>query len=161
MRDHDFETQRRNFNAFGYAADPSDASLVIGNLQNFAELNVPSKTFAKSKLLQKKRKPRGDATHAVSYLGPWASFEDDKITGDITLIEPSSEEVERTLLQSAEPTIGTKTGTTGEISLFHGDALVDYLGRSYLEPPRDLGLDLERDTGDHECFTPKKLIHTW
>jgi hypothetical protein len=45
-----------------------------------------------------------------------------------------------------------------EKSMFHGKALVDGAGRSWLEPPRDR--KLRRPDGDY-CFLPKRWIHTW
>ena len=42
-------------------------------------------------------------------------------------------------------------------SVFHGSGRLDYLGRSWVEPPSELQLD----DGEHECFIPKKLVHTW
>lgn len=42
-------------------------------------------------------------------------------------------------------------------SIYHGSLsdFKDYLGRSFVYPPSDLKLY------DHECFLPKKNIHTW
>ncbi len=42
--------------------------------------------------------------------------------------------------------------------MFHGKALVDGAGRSWLEPPR--ARKLRRPDGDY-CFLPKRWIHTW
>jgi len=30
-----------------------------------------------------------------------------------------------------------------------------------MSPPQDLDIDLTADPSDHDCFLPKKLIHTW
>jgi len=44
--------------------------------------------------------------------------------------------------------------TTGERSVFHGKALTDYQGRTYIWPPSDL------KPSEHKCYMPKKLAHT-
>ncbi len=41
-------------------------------------------------------------------------------------------------------------------SVFHGKQQRDYQGRSWIEPPKGV-----RPDPDHDCFIPKKLIHTW
>lgn len=43
-----------------------------------------------------------------------------------------------------------------EYSVFHGNSLYDYQGRTYLSPPSNL-----RAGAFHECFMPKKLLHQW
>jgi hypothetical protein len=40
-------------------------------------------------------------------------------------------------------------------SVFHGTQRRDYQGKSYIEPPSYL-----KNT-DHNCFIPKKWVHTW
>jgi len=42
-----------------------------------------------------------------------------------------------------------------ERSVFHGKELTDYQGRTYIWPPTDA------KPREHDCFIPKKLIHTW
>jgi pre-mRNA-processing factor 17 len=37
----------------------------------------------------------------------------------------------------------------------------DYQGRSFLQPPQDLGINLKSEEPPDKCFLPKKLIHTW
>lgn len=43
----------------------------------------------------------------------------------------------------------------GERSVFHGESERDYQGRTYLSPPSELR------NMPHDCYLPKKLIHTW
>ena len=42
-----------------------------------------------------------------------------------------------------------------EKSVFHGESMVDYQGRSFLSPPSHL------KSMPHQCYLPKKLLHTW
>ena len=44
-----------------------------------------------------------------------------------------------------------------ETSVFHGKELKDYQGRSWLHPPAEY----TRGEEEHECFIPKKWVHTW
>lgn len=48
-----------------------------------------------------------------------------------------------------------------EKSIFHGASERDYLGRTYLSPPQDLEVRLDKDPGSFDCFAPKRLVHTW
>lgn len=41
-------------------------------------------------------------------------------------------------------------------SVFHGKETRDYMGRSFVDPPSHL-----KPSAEHECFMPKKIIHTW
>ncbi len=40
-------------------------------------------------------------------------------------------------------------------SVFHGDYLHDYKGRSYILPPAEMR------PGEHTCYIPKKQVWTW
>ena len=40
--------------------------------------------------------------------------------------------------------------------MFHGSKTTDYQGRSWLHPPAEA-----RGEEEHECFIPKKWVHTW
>ena len=37
----------------------------------------------------------------------------------------------------------------------------DYLGRNYLHPPMDQGVNFRESATINRCYLPKKLIHTW
>ena len=37
----------------------------------------------------------------------------------------------------------------------------DYLGRSFLHAPQDVGVNLRSEEPPDKCFLPKKLLHTW
>lgn len=37
----------------------------------------------------------------------------------------------------------------------------DYLGRSFLHIPQDVGVNLKSDSPPDKCFLPKSHVHTW
>jgi pre-mRNA-processing factor 17 len=173
MKDLDFETQRRTFSTFGYAVDPSkehnDTRHVVGDRAKAALLqhatitdNVPRDQLA-SAAERKKRVARGDAANPHGFLGPWAGYEGE--TARVTLQEPTEEELAliKAVNEGTYSTDSTRvTARIGnEMSIFHGKEERDYLGRTYLSVPTDVGTDLSRDPGDREAFPPKKLLHTW
>ena len=41
------------------------------------------------------------------------------------------------------------------------DDPVDYMGRSFLHIPQDIGINLKSEDPPEKCFIPKKCIHTW
>jgi pre-mRNA-processing factor 17 len=133
----------------------------------------------------RKRQPKGDPGSS-SYLGPWAAYEEDldpeiltpeipipsipSIPAPVSKSEPSiddqtsqelvSEPQEPTTEEpdegdSKKPAGSSKRAEFVERTTFHGKERLDYLGRSYLHPPTDL------KAGEHDCFLPKKKIHTW
>jgi pre-mRNA-processing factor 17 len=108
--------------------------------------------------------PKGDAANnAETYLGPWAGYEDEELPPDIEQ-EASEEELARLReFQQRTRDVGAVSGihAGGEFSTFHGTEEKDYLGRTYIDIPKDVDFDLTRDPGDHDCYTPKALIHTW
>lgn len=44
-----------------------------------------------------------------------------------------------------------------ETTIFHGEQLYDYQGRSFMAPPSDLNTSIE----GMKCYAPKKHLHTW
>jgi pre-mRNA-processing factor 17 len=72
--------------------------------------------------------------------------------------------VEREYIPTAEDTFDKtllEEKNIVETSTFHGKEEFDYLGRSYLYPPTDVGVELRGEIGRKENFIPKQLIHTW
>jgi pre-mRNA-processing factor 17 len=138
-----------------------------------------------SEKASRKRQSKGDPS-SKTYLGPWAAYEADlnpiiltPAPEPIVNIEPEStndqqpdkknEPVEENSVvepvqessvagedtTSEKATIISKRPDFIERTTFHGKERFDYLGRTYLHPPSDL------KPGDHDCFLPKKKIHTW
>ena len=50
---------------------------------------------------------------------------------------------------------GASAAAATERTLFHGDAVLDYQGRSYMHPASDVRPE------DHACHIPESLVHTW
>lgn len=48
-----------------------------------------------------------------------------------------------------------EAGPREDKSVFHGKAEADYLGRSWLEGPKERRPEVE------QCYLPKKLVHSW
>jgi pre-mRNA-processing factor 17 len=116
----------------------------------------------------KRKKPKKEQKE---YLGPWAGWEGDNTTVAI----PTEEEYEEQELQGGpllnkqerrrkllEDANRKEVGFGEEKSVFHGKETRDYLGRSYLHVPLDVdGVNLRGQSGEQECFVPKKCVHTW
>jgi pre-mRNA-processing factor 17 len=133
----------------------SDALFDGQMLQIQKNLSVPSK-------FSRRRKGQGDAADVDSFRGPWAEYEDEDILdaededlgpSNADLIAKRNREAEVESSEDAESK--TKKHRESETSVFHGEELYDYQGRSYLHPPAGL------KPRDHRCYIPKKLIHTW
>jgi len=120
---------------------------------------------------KRKRKKFGDAgdVSGSSFQGPWAAFEDEeKIrkqfqeAADASTMEAEKDapkKLERPKEDKVEEEEGKNNKTEKEVvkakSILHINVLRDYLGRTFVDPPSHL-----KQT-EHECFLPKKVIHTW
>lgn len=105
-------------------------------------------------------------------MGPWAPYED-----DIVLSSDDEEEAQQLALPSpdekqpltvmaenkeagkeeekSKATKETEDEESKEKTILHKKERYDYLGRTYLSPPSGLKVT------EHDCFLPKKRIHTW
>lgn len=110
----------------------------------------------------KKRKTaeERDPSNIHAFRGPWASAS--------TVVEPAkpteteihaSQAVKEVQVTKFAEQVVIKSGE--EKTIFHGAALRDYLGRTYISPPHDLDIRLDKEPGSFECFAPKRLVHTW
>lgn len=127
---------------------------------------------------EKIREDFGNAEDLESFQGPWAPYKEEallvihrakeketssKKEGEKE--EKSKKEEEGKGGEKEEEELVGEEGTEQGVKLprekingktiFHGKQLRDYLGRSYISPPSHL------KAGPHECFMPKKAIHTW
>jgi pre-mRNA-processing factor 17 len=169
-----FRTQSRTFQALGYAQNPSlhisGGPEFIGDVakakemggQNIVEIAVKKKESA---ALRKTRQKKGDASildGENAYKGPWAAYKVDKTPSPEPEELLSGEEYEEDSLQPTIYESKTVDDTSHEKTEFNGSEEYDYMGRSkIMHVPQDLDVNLLGEPGEAECFTPKKLIHTW
>jgi len=155
-----FEEQMYNFNNRGYAIDPTgngviyDKTAISGNEE--------------SKKEKRKRKKFGDASDVSgdNFHGPWAPFEDEERmkkqfqdAADASTTESEKDAPKRVVVQETKVEEESRDHKEKEVvkakSILHISVLRDYLGRTFVDPPTHL-----KPTA-HECFLPKKTIHTW
>lgn len=129
-------------------------------------------TRASRRERKRKRESRGELSVLAgdqAWRGPWAKYENeapsdaepDYAEEDADDVEPEvmAPKVAPQIDQGRDIRIETNHGA--ERSEFYGDQIRDYLGRTYMHVPQDLGIDLRKVPGEEECFLPKKNIHTW
>lgn len=162
VNDFQFENQRRTFNSFGYAYDPSfSANQIIGDIAQATENNVVS-VFEKSKLRPKdkrKRERNDDPSDINGFKGPWASFKD-----QLFVAKPSEEEkieLDQIYAKKNKHTRFTEQEEKENKSTLHIDDPCDYQGRSFLHIPQDLDVNLRSEEPPEKCFIPKKCLHTY
>ncbi|RKP06909.1 WD40-repeat-containing domain protein [Thamnocephalis sphaerospora] len=180
----DFRAQHRNFQALGYARDPSLVTFstvggvgggrggtgYVGDVDKMHQLNGATvlDPGARRKHAAKRKKKGNAATleGENAYLGPWAGYDND----DMEPPPPPKEEEEEE--ESGKPAVREEdmvleekknnfapSGT--EKTTFHGREEFDYQGRTYMHVPRDQGIDLLSEPGSQQCFLPKRPIHTY
>ena len=156
MDDFNFDEQRKSFAVLGYALDPSNSGRIVGDMQRAVELDGASISHKFPQIGEKrKRLEKGKASDPLNYQGPWAGFDGENVHIEIETKEEVTEE-------KKEPKEGAEEyGPGTEKTIFHGKEERDYLGRTYISPPMDLDVDLTADPASHDCFLPKRLIHTW
>lgn len=97
MNDFNFNEQYYNFNAYGFAQDPTDftENKIIGDVAKYEDPNVPKSVYNNLGKIQKdsrkklkmKRMKYGDPGSG-DFMGPWAIYEGEEIfknmSGDLT-----------------------------------------------------------------------------
>jgi pre-mRNA-processing factor 17 len=172
-----FDEQYNTFHTYGYAADPGgvtgnnivgDASAVHLN-DGASVYNLPQHEHRKRKLdkkrarepsaegdldeeeIEKRDNPASEDWLLKNTKSPW-SGKKEGLQGELT------EEQKKYAEEHAEKK-GEKEKTekveTEDKSTFHGKEEVDYQGRSWITPPKDV-----KATNDH-CYIPKRWVHTW
>ncbi|KRZ35659.1 Pre-mRNA-processing factor 17 [Trichinella pseudospiralis] len=132
ISDFNFENERRTFESYGYAKDPTadvPSDRIIGDVESAAKYNGLT-AFETGKRLQTEEKREKlknyDSSDVQNFTGPWA------------------------------PYVGEKRR-----SILHISDTVDYQGRTFMCAPHDEGVNLRADAVPERCYIPKKLIHTW
>lgn len=138
------------------AFEDIDADEVIGNRMSvYAASSKQERELTKA--IKAKRVKAGDASSA-DYMGPWAYYEGeeqfDKVNqtnDDHKEVLKKSEEERKEKMEAAK-----RQEEFNPSSTFHGEALHDYKGRSYILPPQDLNIAREEIN-----YIPKKPVHTY
>ncbi|KAL2117584.1 hypothetical protein VTJ04DRAFT_7244 [Mycothermus thermophilus] len=137
------------------------------------------------KKLRAEREGKGDATIADgdgAYVGPWARYkkeryeevelgEDEELgSGEeyeiVEVEEGEDDEVvpSGTVVQAPAPALAKRQeveAVGAETTEFLGSNEYDYLGRTYMHVPQDLGFSLSKEPGSVTNYIPKKLFYTW
>lgn len=129
----------------------------------------------------------GELEGVDAYKGPWAKYASESNSDEYSQAESENEhEHEHEIEENTEafksgeedPTEGgeakyiyntTEVDTANNrtekaYSVFCGTQPLDYLGRTYMHVPQDLGFSLKRDSGSIECRVPNSKngpVHTW
>lgn len=165
MSEFQFENQRRTFNSFGYALNPTvgdanEENKLIGN-PDLKEDEMKT-VFEHTKLRpldKRKRKRNNDPSDIDGFLGPWGGFVDEQKVAKPS--EEESQELEELLSKRNRRGKPVEDKPIEEKTTLHIKDSVDYQGRSFLHPPLDVGVNLKSDTPPERCFLPKAHIHTW
>lgn len=175
ISDATFTNQHRTFQSRGYAQEPSANGLIVGDLVAAERYGGRDVIQEKSSRERRKRQKKGDAGIVEGegrYLGPWARFqdevqyEDEAAIGDDELAS-DEEYVEEAIVPANLGAVNKAATdyqedlTNSETTEFHGSALVDYQGRTYMHAPRDIDVDLYKEVGSQPNYIPDKHIHTW
>ncbi|GJQ69365.1 hypothetical protein Trydic_g6490 [Trypoxylus dichotomus] len=167
MSEFQFENQRRTFNSFGYALDPSvdshsvEGSKVVGS-SNLLEEAKGKTVFENTKLRpldKRKRKRNSDPSDIDGFLGPWGGFVDEQRVMKPT--EEEAAELEELIAKRNKRGKPIEERPIEEKTILHIKDPVDYQGRSFLHAPQDVGVNLKSDVPPEKCFLPKAHIHTW
>jgi len=163
-----FEEQYHTFNAFGFAANPSNTGAqsyqsetggpslaptdaIVGDIDKWAEARgqsvYSSKAPLESKMEEQRKRLRLDESYQQI---PTAQPE---------LTKEQSEEIAKRHREEKRKRDGRAAEEAEkpmeEQSVFHGTEIRDYQGRSWLTEPADVRNE------EHECFIPKRWVHTW
>jgi len=166
VNEFQFETQRRTFQSYKFAYDPSttdstEGEKLIGDKAMAAEAEFKT-VFEDNKerpLDKRKRAKNNDASDIEGYLGPWAKYADEE-----TVSKPADEDaayLEEYLAKRQKKGKREEEVPMEEKSTLHIADDKDYQGRSFLHVPQDLGINLKSDEPPPKCFIPKRQIHTW
>jgi pre-mRNA-processing factor 17 len=166
-----FDDQYHTFSRLGYAADPAathGASTIVGDALRFEraaasghhsafDLKAPlagGKVRDEAAAVPRKRLRDGD---------PFAPFDFPLSRDDSEQLKLSAEDQaivdERSKERAAAKARADGDAATPveEKSIFHGESLTDYQGRTYMHPPAAV----RSMSGEHECFIPRGMVHTY
>ncbi|KAJ3254728.1 pre-mRNA-processing factor 17 [Boothiomyces macroporosus] len=155
MNDATFNNLSRTFDAYGYTVNPDGSHTDMVGDMDLAK-KQEGRTIDEIKKKRKEREGKGNVEDD-SFKGPWAGFKD-------KIYDMPMRTKEQDVYVAPQYTFDKKKlepKETKETTTFHGNEEYDYLGRSFMHPPSDVGVNLHGEIGNKECFIPKNLIHTW
>jgi pre-mRNA-processing factor 17 len=107
---------------------------------------------------KRKRERNDDPSDVDGYLGPWANYK-----GQILVAKPTDEqkrEIDQLLVKKRGRGRFNATEDVNNTTL-HIENPYDYMGRSFLHIPQDVGVNLHSEEPLEKCFIPKKCIHSF
>ena len=154
-----FDEQFKMFAATGKALNPSTGAEVKSSKVIVVEQEGSEKAIKRE--LKKKRQKAGNPSQG-DYMGPWAGYEgaqpeggqQAELTDEQKTILKKLEEKRQKKIEELKDEENKPVSVQAK-SVFHGNLGKDYQGRNFLDPPQDQKL------GPHQCYIPKKCIHTW
>jgi len=178
ISDFAFETQRRNFHSYGTAIDPSKP---FGNPEEDMQtvtsyhgidqkaVEQGGSVWMNVKRKKRKRVKNDDAGDIEGWKGPWAKYKDEKSMEDTNPAGEVREELDdilgkirkRQQRSNRSKANDDDDDVVMEKTQLHINDPNDYLGRNYLHPPMDQGVNWKETHTVERCYLPKKLIHTF
>ncbi|WFD25592.1 hypothetical protein MNAN1_000555 [Malassezia nana] len=134
---------------------------------------------SQSRAMRRKRKGRGGDPSVTdgdgAYMGPWGGWEDEAPATEFVpapheKVGPTPEELNEARLAAEkrrreavqlEKRRLLDDAHGSEKSIFHGESMYDYQGRTYMHIPTDTDVNLRGEAGSQECFLPEYCIHTF
>ena len=136
--------------------DASEPSSYLGPWAPYEVEEVEARAFAVAKAERERLKAEEEAAHpelAAERKAAEAAKAAAKAAGT------SDSEFDRND-QAAKRQKGLEMAVV-ERTLFHGDAVLDYQGRTYLHAPTTDASQQDKEAGGHACYIPEGCVHTW
>lgn len=154
-----FRQQHQDFKSTGVALDPSHAT--EGRLVHNQHVGGDDTQISSRPLKRHRKGEVGVLEGKKAYKGPWAAYDDEESTSEEEEEDEddSEEEVDNTNVVIADAET-EQHETVQESSILHVKGK-DYLGRSFMHIPQDLGIKLTRDPGESEWHVPTRKAHTY
>ena len=108
---------------------------------------------------KRERVRNNDASDVNGFMGPWAYYKDQELVSKPN--EDEMKEIEEILAKRKKRTRVREEEEKENKSVLHINDPYDYLGRSFLHIPQDVGVNLRSSEPPEKCFIPKKCVHTF
>ncbi|XP_014262508.1 pre-mRNA-processing factor 17 [Cimex lectularius] len=164
-----FENQRKTFESFGYAVDPSvddlgrmpeEGTAIVGTCDPAQDnLKTVFESSSKRPLDKRKRHKNDNPADIEGFLGPWGAYIDEQKVAKPT--PEMKQELEEYLAKRQKLGKKVEDKPIEDKTVLHIKDPIDYQGRSFLHPPQDVGINLRSSSPPDKCFIPKTEIHVW